>query len=127
MGGIRWGGLTTAGSGPRDSAVLAFYASGAGPLLRSVIHDQTMRSLVYPGLSGLTGAACLIAAAILSHIEGNVVTLEDYRLLSALCWFGLAAGLVGAVWALVLRIRSARKEMSTLVIFFCSAVVAASV
>ncbi len=86
-----------------------------------------MRSLVYPGLSGLSGAACLLAAAILSRIEGNVVAPQDYRLLSASCWLGLAAGLVGAVWALVLRTRSARKEMSTLVISFCFAVVAASV
>ena len=86
-----------------------------------------MRSLVYPELSGLSGAACLLAAALLSRIKGNVVAPEDYRLLSALCWIGLAAGVVGAVWALVLRIRSARKEMSTLVISFCFAVVAASV
>jgi len=29
-------GLTTAGSGPRESVLLAFYASGAVPLLRTV-------------------------------------------------------------------------------------------
>jgi len=31
-----WDCLTTAGSGPRDSALFAYYAVGAGPLLRIV-------------------------------------------------------------------------------------------
>ncbi len=83
--------------------------------------------LVYPGFFGLSGAACLLTAVILSRIEGNVVAPENYRLLSALCWFGLTAGLVGAVWALALRISSSRNKMSTLVIWFCFAVLAASV
>jgi hypothetical protein len=85
-----------------------------------------MRSLIYPALAGITGALCLLAAAMLSHIEGNVVAPQDYRLLSALCWFGLGAGIVGALWALGLRMRSARKELLTLVICVCLAVLAAS-
>ena len=39
-GGAEWQ-LTTAASGPRDSALFATYASGAGPLLRSVAHSST--------------------------------------------------------------------------------------
>ena len=38
-------GLTIAGSGPREPALFAFYASGAGPLLQ--------RSLLIYGLGGL--------------------------------------------------------------------------
>ena|ERR1022692_711552 len=86
-----------------------------------------MRSIVYPGLLGFSGAACLPAAASLSRIEGNIVRPEEYRFLSALCWFSLGAGAVGAVWALVLRTSSVRKQMSTLVVSLCFAIVALSV
>jgi hypothetical protein len=89
--------------------------------------DDTMRSLVYPGLLGISGTACLLVVGIVSRFEGNIVSPAECRFLLVLCWFSLGVGAIGAAWALALRIRAARKEMSTLVVSLCFAVVAGSV
>lgn len=89
--------------------------------------DNPMRSHIYPGLIGLAGAACLLAAGWLSHIQGRVVSPAHYRFLEQLCWIGLGAGICGAVWAWGVRKRSTRKAIPTLIISFCIGVVAMAV
>jgi hypothetical protein len=61
-----------------------------------------------------------------SHFQGDIVSPSDYRFLLVLCWLGTALGAGGAAWALMLRTRSARREISTLVISSCLAVVVLS-
>ena len=101
-------------------------SGGCLPSLTLIVGSNDMTSLVYPSLLGLAGAACSVAAAMLSHIEGQTVSPSDYRFLLVLCWLGTALGAGGAAWALIIRTRSARREISTLVIASCLAVVVLS-
>jgi hypothetical protein len=85
-----------------------------------------MNSLLYPSLIGLAGAACAVAAAILSRIKGHTVSPSDYDFLLALCWLSTALSVGGAVWALLVRTRVVRKEGATLVAASCLAIVVIS-
>ena len=99
--------------------------TGLAPTM-CILGSNHMTSLVYPSLVGLAGAASSVAAAMLSHIEGDIVSPSDYHVLLVLCWLGTALSAGGAIWALIVRSRSARREMSTLVVSSCLAVVVLS-
>jgi hypothetical protein len=74
--------LTTAGSGPRDSALLAFHASGAGPLLRGVMRSKPVAALAagtlaFGGLVYLCFLHALQKSDVLPaypwHLTGRVI------------------------------------------------------
>lgn len=107
------------------TVLLMLDAQGPARLVAGVVSTD-MNSLVFPSLLGLAGAACAVEAAILSRIEGHTVSPSDYQFLLVLCWLGTALSAGGAGWAIIVRTRSARKEIATLVIASCLAIVVLS-
>lgn len=86
-----------------------------------------MRLPLLSGLLGFAGIACLVLVRAQANAHAVAATPEQFRLMAAGCWFGVVAGVAGALVAVVARRGAARKEVWTFAVVYGLSVAALSV
>lgn len=106
---------------PGFRSCLKLDAIGRAPLRPSHGPRDTMRIVLYSGLLGVAGAACLAAVHIVARTQGFSTTPGIYQFLTLGCSFSLAVGILGVIGGLFARSRSrsANRNATTLVISLC--------